>query len=481
MPGIFRYDRGTLVLEGISPPDGVREAFAFDARVDVWRAPAYLYSQLLPHLRGHLSANHAPSYKRLGLALLPSHTPYRHQDEALAAWKAAKGCGLVVLPTGAGKSLVGLMAMEWAGRSTLVVVPTLDLMHQWYAMLKAAFPDTRIGLIGGGYHEVEDLSVSTYDSAAIHAEKLGNRYGLLVFDEVHHLPSEFYRPAAMFSLAPYRLGLTATPERSDLRHEDLLWLVGPLAYRREAAQLAGHVLAPYRVERIYVELSPSERQAYQKALEERDGFLRAQGISLGSLEGWSEFVKRSARSEAGRRAMKAHREARRIASAAPAKLRALEVILARHAHHKILLFTEDNDTAYTISRRYLIPCLSHQTKVKERQEMLERFRSGEYRALVTSKVLNEGVDVPDASVGVVLSGSSVARELVQRLGRIIRRAEGKQAVLYEIIAKSTREERVSERRRLGVRIDPSQPDSKTISQPGLMSLEPLSWDELGEE
>ena len=477
MPGILRYDRGTLVLEGVSPPDEIKGEFVFDDRVDVWRAPAYLYNQIVSHLRGQLSANNAPFYKRLGLTFSSSHDPYPHQDEALNAWKAAKGCGLVVLPTGAGKSHIGLMAIAWAGRSTLVVVPTLDLMHQWYALLKAAFPDNKIGLIGGGYHEVEDLSVSTYDSAAIHAEKLGNRFGLLVFDEVHHLPTEFYRPAAMFSLAPYRLGLTATPERSDLRHQDLLWLVGPVVYRREAAGLAGHVLAPYRVERIYVELSPSERGAYSKALEERDSFLRSQGISLASLEGWSEFVKRSARSEAGRRAMKAHREARRIASAAPAKLRALEVILARHAHQKMLLFTEDNDTAYTISTRYLIPCLSHQTKVKERQEMLERFRSGQYKTLVTSKVLNEGVDVPDASVGVVLSGSSVARELVQRLGRIIRRAEGKQAVLYEIIAKATREERVSERRRMGVQIEPP---SQNVSQPNLMSLEPISWDELGE-
>jgi len=476
MSGILRYDRGTLVLEGVSPPERVAKEFAFDARVDVWRAPAYLYRQIVPHLRGCLAENNAPHYKKLDLTLIPSHTPYRHQEQALAAWKAAKGCGLVILPTGAGKSYVGLMAIKWVRRSTLVVVPTLDLMHQWYAELKAAFPDTRVGLIGGGYHEVGDLSVSTYDSAAIHAEKLGNRFGLLVFDEVHHLPTEFYRPAAMFSLAPYRLGLSATPERSDMRHEDLLWLVGPVAYRREAAQLAGHVLAPYRVERMYVELSLSERQAYTQALEERDGFLKSQGISLASLEGWSEFVKRSARSEAGRRAMKAHRETRRIASAAPAKLRALEVILARHAHHKILLFTEDNDTAYAISTRYLIPCLSHQTRVKERQEMLERFRCGEYKALVTSKVLNEGVDVPDASVGVVLSGSSVARELVQRLGRIIRKAEGKQAVLYEIIARDTREERVSQRRRLGVQVEPSQ-----SSQPGLMSIEPISWNELGED
>lgn len=474
MAGTLRYDRGTLTLEE-RPPEAVIGEFVFDSRVDLWRAPAYKYSAIVKLLRRQIAANHAPLYKKLELSHAQSRTPYPHQLEALEAWKAARGAGLVVLPTGAGKSYLGLLAIAWAGRSALVVVPTIDLMHQWYAELKAAFPDFPIGLIGGGYYEPTDLSVATYDSAAIHAERLGNRFGMLVFDEVHHLPTAFYKPAATFSLAPYRLGLTATPERNDLRHTELQWLVGDLVYRREAADLAGDVLAPYRLERVHVELSPAEREAYRKALEERDGFLRVNGISLGNLTGWQEFVMRSAKSESGRRAMKAHREARRIASAAPAKLRALEVILTRHTGQKTLIFTEDNETAYHISTRYLIPCLSHQTKVKERQEMLELFRSGVYRSIVTSKVLNEGVDVPDASVGVVLSGSSVARELVQRLGRIIRRAEGKQAVLYEIIARDTREERVSERRRLGVQVE------ALTSQPRLMSLEPVSWDDLGQK
>ena len=97
--------------------------------------------------------------------------------------------------------------MEATPRSTLVLVPTLDLMHQWYAHLTAAFPDAEVGLLGGGSKDRTPILVSTYDSAAIHAETLGNRYGLLIFDECHHLPSEFYRVVAEYSLAPYRLGL----------------------------------------------------------------------------------------------------------------------------------------------------------------------------------------------------------------------------------------------------------------------------------
>jgi superfamily II DNA or RNA helicase len=238
------------------------------------------YPDVIPTLRGRLGKNTAPRYRKLSLEPRLTLDLYPHQKEALERWKATRGRGLVVLPTGAGKTLVGMLSVAWAARSTLVVVPTLDLMHQWYALLRAAFPEMEVGLIGGGYHEPLDLAVATYDSAARHMDRLGDRYGLLIFDEVHHLPSEFYRAIAEFSLAPYRLGLTATPERTDGRHEDLFYLVGPLVYRREVVDLAGEVLAPYRVERVYVDLSRQEREAYEQALKERDHFLQAHNISL---------------------------------------------------------------------------------------------------------------------------------------------------------------------------------------------------------
>ena len=133
--------------------------------------------------------------------------------------------------------------------------------------------------------------------------------------------------------------------------------------------------------------------------------------------------------------------------------RTLAAILTNHQQAKTIVFTEDNATAYEISQRFLIPCMTHQTKVKERQFILQRLREGIYRAVVTSKVLNEGVDMPDASIGVILSGSASGREFIQRLGRILRRSENKQAILYEIIARDTREERVSERRREALESD----------------------------
>ena len=129
------------------------------------------------------------------------------------------------------------------------------------------------------------------------------------------------------------------------------------------------------------------------------------------------------------------------------KRRLLEKLLARHGEDRVLIFTNDNETVYRISRDFLIPAITHQTKVKERHETLGRFNAGDYPFLVTSKVLNEGVDVPAANIAIVLSGSGTVREHVQRLGRILRPAAGKTATLYEVVARETGEEFVSTRRR----------------------------------
>ncbi|HET9953255.1 MAG TPA: helicase-related protein, partial [Polyangiaceae bacterium] len=118
-----------------------------------------------------------------------------------------------------------------------------------------------------------------------------------------------------------------------------------------------------------------------------------------------------------------------------------------HRQERSLIFTQDNRMAYAVSKQFLIPVITHQTKVKERSEILERFARGEYTAIATSKVLNEGVDVPEASVAVVISGSGSVREHVQRLGRILRRKDGKRAVLYELVSSGTGEAFTSERRR----------------------------------
>ena len=443
------FDRGTLILH--PPPRGKSwiDYAVWDDRVERFRIPAMHYRKLVHALRteGAALVDQARDFEDLSLDPEVEMEPYPHQKEALEAWFKADRAGVVVLPTGAGKTYLAQMAMQAMQRSTLVVVPTLDLLHQWYAHLTSAFPDAPIGLLGGGSHDRTPLLLATYDSAAINAETLRNHYALLVFDECHHLPGDFLRVIAEYSLAPYRLGLTATPERSDGRHTDLYNLIGPEIYRTSANELSGTVLSSHKIIQLKVQLSDSERQRYDRLIEARNGFLRQHGIRLGHLSGWQDFVKASARSKAGRSAMLAHREARGIAFGTEGKIRVLSDLLAQHYPARTLIFTDDNATVYRISQSFLIPAITHKTAVKERHDILGRFRTGDYPALVTSRVLNEGVDVPEASIAIVLSGTGSTREYIQRLGRILRRGEGKLAVLYEVIAEATSEENTSRRRR----------------------------------
>jgi len=175
--------------------------------------------------------------------------------------------------------------------------------------------------------------------------------------------------------------------------------------------------------------------------------------------------------------MLAHREARAIAFGTGGKLRVLADLLAQGFPDRTLIFTDDNATVYRISQDFLIPAITHQTKVKERHETLERFRSGDYPVLVTSKVLNEGVDVPEAKVAIVLSGTGSTREYVQRLGRILRRREGKLAVLYEVVAEDTGEEGVSRRRR-GERQPVKAPAQRTPLFDPIQGDEAISLEDL---
>ena len=160
------------------------------------------------------------------------------------------------------------------------------------------------------------------------------------------------------------------------------------------------------------------------------------------------FIAASARSTEGRRAMMAYRESKRIALGTDAKLRVLADLLIRHRREKVLIFTAENEMVYRISQKFLVPAITHETGVKERRAWLEAFNKGEVMALATSKVLNEGVNIPDASVAVVLSGSGSTREHVQRLGRILRKFPGKEAILYEVVTQDTTEEQISRRREI---------------------------------
>lgn len=444
----LHFVSGTLELRGIEPSIELPSLWRWDDRTQCFRAPAIGYPELVLSLkRGGVDFDdQARNYQVLEAPLRLQREPRPYQAQALGAWLNAGARGVVVLPTGAGKSHLAVMAIDSRRRSTLVVAPTLDLVHQWYELLKASF-DAPIGIVGGGEHSLEHLTVTTYDSAYLHMERHGARFGMVVFDECHHLPGETYALAARLCLAPFRLGLTATPERADGRQEALSELIGPEVYRKDIGELSGSYLAEYDTVRVAIELSEDERAEYVAQRKIYIGFVKANGIRMGSPRGFQDFIMRSARSTAGHRAMQAYRRQRELAFAARGKLEYLEKLLSLHRRDRMLIFTQDNATAYEVSRRFLIPTITHQTKVRERGEILERFAEGSYGAIVTSKVLNEGVDVPDANVAVIISGSGSVREHVQRLGRILRRKDGKSATLYELVSAGTSETYTSDRRR----------------------------------
>ena len=446
---VLSYHAGTLEIHGVAQHSSVLpNSCLWDERTFCFRAPALSYAEIvLALLEKKLPyEDKARAYEKLDLQFNQRREARDYQKEAIVAWQAQQGRGVVVLPTGAGKTHVAVLAMLQKQRNTLVVVPTLDLVRQWYDLLKDAFA-TEVGIVGGGMYDVKPITVITYDSAYLHMEHIGNRFGLVVFDECHHLPSESYGLAARFCLAPYRLGLTATPERADGQDEQLFDLIGPIVYRRDINEFSGSYLAEYETIQLIVPLSHEERKQYEEARGIYRNFLFAHGIRMADPKGWSQFIMQSTRSKEGRRAMDAYRKQREIAFAAPGKLDRLEQLLHRHRYDRMLIFTQDNATVYQVSRRFLVPVITHQTRVKERSEILNNFKQGIYQTIVTSKVLNEGVDVPEANVAVVLSGSGSVREHVQRLGRILRQKDGKRALLYELVSENTSETHTSQRRR----------------------------------
>lgn len=446
---VLAFDHGTLVVPHLPPAaDAVRVYLREDPRTGRLRAPARAYRDIVLGLRaaGVSYRDEARAFGPLELAVRPGLEPFPHQREALEAWRAGGRQGVVEMPTGSGKTVLGALALADAGRPGLVVVPTLELLHQWRKTLEDLL-GIPVGVVGGGEKDRQAITVITYDSAALQVEFIGHRFGCLVFDEVHHLPSPAYRFIAEGSLAPFRLGLSATVARPDGAEQAIFESVGPLVHQVGIEALEGDYLAPYEVVTVPVSLDDAEAEAYAEAREEYLSFIRAQGIRFSRPGGWADFIMRAHQSDEGRSAFRAYRRQRRIALASQAKIEALWTILKRHREDRVLVFTEDNETVYRLSRTFLLPALTHQTRPAERKALLEGFAEGSLRVLVTAKVLNEGVDVPEAGVGVVLSGSGSVREHVQRLGRILRRREGKRAVLYEVISDVAAEAGISERRR----------------------------------
>jgi superfamily II DNA or RNA helicase len=301
--------------------------------------------------------------------------------------------------------------------------------------------------MGDGRRELRPITVVTYASAAMPNAPIGG-YGLLICDEAHHLPAPAYQTIAARSGAPYRLGITATPERSDGAAGALDALLGPLVYQRTPAELSaeGH-LAKYKEKRLYVDLSPDEALRYGSLMTEWKWFLAKHRHMLArGGDFFGELIRRSGSDPAARQALRAHHQARMIALNAEAKIGVVAELLARHRQDKVIVFSEYTALVDRVSQALALPAITYRTQPQERKGILRAFRGGAYSKLAAGRVLNEGVDVPDANVAIVVSGNSTAREHIQRLGRVIRPKQ-QEAVLYELVTRYTSEVASARRRR----------------------------------
>lgn len=441
------YDKGTILVFGnVRVPGSV-----WDSRAGAYRAPAILYRDIKAYVASSGFSCRDDVLDLVPCPELAMKTVLRdYQERAVLAWDRAGEWGVVVLPTGSGKTHVAIKAICMVNPA-IVIVPTLDLLAQWKSGLDDEF-GIDAGVYSGDEHRLGPVTVATYDTAYIRAAELGNKFKLVVFDEVHHLPSPGYSSIAEMFACPARLGLTATYEREDGRHSELPRLVGGKVFERSVESMEGVYLAPFDLKRVYVKLTPGEEAQYQRDMDIYKNYLRENNIVLRTPRDFERLVMRSGRDTGAREAILARHRARITALNSSSKLEALADVLRKHSGpgDKVLIFTEHNDLVYRISRQFLMPFITYTTQKDERARNLADFKSGAYRALVTSKVLDEGVDVPDANVGIILSGSGSKREFVQRLGRILRKKGDKKAVLYEIVSGSTNEVDTSYRRHRAV-------------------------------
>jgi superfamily II DNA or RNA helicase len=276
--------------------------------------------------------------------------------------------------------------------------------------------------------------------------KLGNRFKLLIFDECHHLPGVMRSDAARMAVAPWRLGLTATPERTDGRHNLFAELIGPEVYRLAIQEARGRTLADYSVLRVPVHLTDEEQARYEE-LGRVIGEYFYEIMQEDSEITWEKICSLSATDADARRVVAAYRAKKAVEDRAEEKLRILEDLFRLHAGTPMIVFAGSNAMARDVSRRFLLPCLLSHCGKRERLDYLEGLRDGVYPAIVANQVLDEGVDIPAVKVAVVIGGIASTKQAQQRLGRVLRKSGTQSAILYEVVCQDTNEEVKSRKRR----------------------------------
>ena len=333
----------------------------------------------------------------------------RYQREAAESFHAG-GSGVVVLPCGAGKTVVGAAAMALTGATTLILVTNTVSVHQWKAELlrRTSLTEDEIGEYSGTRKEIRPVTIATYQVMAArrkgvytHLELFDARdWGLVVYDEVHLLPAPIFRMTAGLQ-ARRRLGLTATLVREDGREGDVFSLIGPKRYDAPWKDMENQGwIAPADCVEVRVDLSESERLAYATA-EPEDRY--------------------------------------RFCASSETKTSVVREIVERHSEDQVLVIGSYIDQLDELGESLDAPVIKGETRNKERERLFDAFRAGDLRTLVVSKVANFSIDLPEAGVAVQVSGSFGSRqEEAQRLGRVLRpKSDGRAARFYAVVARDT--------------------------------------------
>ncbi|SEE93490.1 DNA repair helicase XPB [Ruania alba] len=332
-----------------------------------------------------------------------------YQEEAVETfWHG--GSGVVVLPCGAGKTLVGAAAMAQSGTTTLILVTNTVSARQWRDELvrRTSLTAEEIGEYSGSRKEIRPVTIATYQVLTTrrkgvypHLDLLDARdWGLIVYDEVHLLPAPIFRMTADLQ-ARRRLGLTATLVREDGREDEVFSLIGPKRYDAPWKDIeAQGYIAPADCTEVRLDLAHADRMAYAIA-EPEDRY--------------------------------------RLAATASAKTAVVKELLKKHAGEQTLIIGQYIDQLTELSEALDAPVITGSTTVPERQRLFEAFRTGELHTLVVSKVANFSIDLPEAAVAIQISGSFGSRqEEAQRLGRVMRpKADGRTAHFYAIVTRDT--------------------------------------------
>jgi superfamily II DNA or RNA helicase len=436
------FDRGTLRLD--DAPRALLAALSDDARFDDrtghHRAPAYRYARLLELARDQGAALEdavARDFPRRRSRPAPSLRAY--QEQAVSSFETFGRRGVVALPTGSGKTRVALAAIARARTSALVLVPTRVLLDQWTALLRDQF-GAPIGAVGDRQRSLEDITVMTFESAYRCLDRFGARFEMLVVDEAHHFSSGLRAEALEMCPAPIRLGLTATPPLPGTAGAArLVDLLGPTVFELEIADLAGTALADLDVVRVHVALSADERARYRADIEPFES-LRRDLLRVAPDADWLTCVRAIARTPGGSEVLGRMQRAGALAGFPSAKRALVRDLIGRHRHDRTLLFTACAGDAVAIASDCLIPVITADVPREERDAILTAFRDRRVRAIASARVLNEGVDVPEANVAIIVAGALGAREHVQRIGRILRPQSGKRAIAYELVTMDTIDE-----------------------------------------